>query len=316
MNILITGINGFIGSNLVSSLRNNHTIYGLSTSSSPKDGVTYNYLWTDINNIIVPVDAVIHLAGKAHDTQNKMEAQVYFDINTRLTKQIFDWFLQSTADKFIFFSSVKAAGDTVDSILTEDIIPSPKGPYGESKLAAEEYIRTVSENQSMSDKQVYILRPCMIHGPGNKGNLNLLYNVAKKGIPWPLGAFDNRRSFTSIDNLIYIIKKCIEQNIKPSLYNIADDEALSTNEVIQIMCETISCRCRIWRINKKMIANIAALGSILHFPLNRERLKKLTENYVVSNEKIKKALDIDQLPVSAEEGLVKTIHSFESRKIQ
>lgn len=55
-------------------------------------------------------------------------------------------------------------------------------------------------------KQVYILRPCMIHGPGNKGNLNLLYNVVKKGIPWPLGSFENRRSFTSIDNLCYVVE--------------------------------------------------------------------------------------------------------------
>ena len=50
-------------------------------------------------------------------------------------------------------------------------------------------------------KKVYILRPCMIHGPGNKGNLNLLYGVVSKGMPWPLGAFENRRSFTSIGNL-------------------------------------------------------------------------------------------------------------------
>ncbi|GHU73345.1 nucleoside-diphosphate-sugar epimerase [Spirochaetia bacterium] len=305
MNILITGIHGFVGSNISKSM-NNYTVYGLSTRSSSWDNL----------NTLPQIDAVIHLAGKAHDTKNKTKSQLYFDINTGLTREIFDWFLQSSAKKFIFFSSVKAAADTIDSILTEDIIPSPCGPYGESKLAAEEYIRNTSLSMSISDKQVYIIRPCMIHGAGNKGNLNLLYNMIRKGIPWPLGAFENKRSFTSIDNLIYIIHKLLEKDIPSGIYNVADNEALSTNEIIQIICETISCKCNILNINKKLVMGIAAFGSVFHFPLNQERLKKLTENYIVSNEKIKKTLGIDHLPLTAREGLIKTIHSFESGSIQ
>ena len=76
-------------------------------------------------------------------------------------------------------------GFKVDGILTEDVVPSPVGPDGESKIAAENYI----QEHMPADKQVYIFRPCMIHGPGNKGNLNLLYNVVKKGIPWSQGRF-------------------------------------------------------------------------------------------------------------------------------
>lgn len=113
--------------------------------------------------------------------------------------------MASPARKFIFFSSVKAAADFVPGdLLTEDIVPHPVGPYGESKIKAEEYIL----NHPAYEKQVYILRPCMIHGPGNKGNLNLLHQVIKKGIPWPLGAFENRRSFTSIGNLILLSTAC------------------------------------------------------------------------------------------------------------
>jgi nucleoside-diphosphate-sugar epimerase len=305
MNILITGIHGFIGNNLIKSLYN-HSVYGLSTRSASWDNL----------DTLPRIDCIIHLAGKAHDTKNKTESQIYFDINAGLTRKIFDWFLQSTANKFIFFSSVKAAADTVDTILTEDSISSPRGPYGESKLAAEEYIRATSANMFISNKQIYILRPCMIHGDGNKGNLNLLYNVVSKGIPWPLGSFDNKRSLTSIDNLIYIIKELLEREIDSGVYNIADDEALSTNEIIQIISETTSHECRMLNISKKLVANVAMLGSILHLPLNQERLKKLTENYVVSNEKLKKALGIDHLPLSAREGLIKTIRSFESGSSQ
>ena len=164
------------------------------------------------------------------------------------------------------------------------------------------------------NKQVYILRPCMIHGPGNKGNLNLLYNVVKKGIPWPLGDFDNRRSFTSIDNLCYVIEGLLNQDVPTGIYHMGDDEALSTNELIAIMCEAMEKQPHIWKMNKRFMEACAGLGTLLHLPLNTERLCKLTENYVVSNAKIKAALGIDKLPVTAKEGLMKTIRSFEETK--
>ena len=250
-----------------------------------------------------------------------------------MTQKIFDFFLESSAKKFIFFSSVKAAADSVvGDVLTEDVIPTPVGPYGESKIKAEEYIKehfmfptaSIDEDQSLRlgkdkgrtamNKQVYILRPCMIHGPGNKGNLNLLYNVVKKGIPWPLGDFDNRRSFTSIDNLCYVIEGLLNQDVPTGIYHIGDDEALSTNELIGIMCEAMGKQPHIWKMNKRVMEGCAGLGTLLHLPLNTERLRKLTENYVVSNAKIKAALGIDKLPVTAKEGLMKTIRSFEETK--
>lgn len=308
MNILITGVHGFVGSNLVKALSSENTIYGLDIVAPQKEGVVKTYSWNDLEQGNIPeVDAIIHLAGKAHDTKNQSKAQVYFDINTGLTQKIYDYFLKSSAKKFIFFSSVKAAADqVVGDVLTEDIVPSPKGPYGESKIKAEEYI----QSKWPVDKSVYILRPCMIHGPGNKGNLNLLYQVVRKGIPWPLGAFENRRTFTSIDNLSYIINGLLTKDVDSGIYHIADDESISTNELIQIICEAMGKKAVIWHLNKSMMKSIAKLGSILHLPLNTERLAKLTENYVVSNAKIKKALGIDKLPVRAKDGLKMTIQHF------
>ena len=320
MNILITGIHGFIGSNFIRALRDKHTLYGLDIIFPCRDGVSQTFSWRDIEPTSFPFqtlpqfDAIIHLAGKAHDTKNQSAAQSYFDINTGLTQKIFDFFLESSAKKFIFFSSVKAAADSVvGDMLTEDVIPAPVGAYGESKIKAEEYIKEHLE-YSTTEKQVYILRPCMIHGPGNKGNLNLLYNVVKKGIPWPLGDFDNRRSFTSIDNLCYVIEGLLNQDVPTGIYHMGDDEALSTNELIGIMCEAMGKKPHIWKMNKRVMEGCAGLGTLMHLPLNTERLRKLTENYVVSNAKIKAALGIDKMPVTAKEGLIKTIRSFEETK--
>jgi len=366
INILITGIHGFVGSNLVNTLKDQYNIYGLDIVSPPKEGVIKTYTWADLENI-PPIDVIIHLAGKAHDTKSQTNAQVYFDINTGLTQKIYDWFLTTDATKFIFFSSVKAAADKVEGdYLTEDVIPSPRGPYGESKIAAEKYIqkreeeppapkgeeekkreeppapkgeeekiqdsRAMGQEVSVEDqdyllpttdyplptthhplKKTYILRPCMIHGPGNKGNLNLLYQVVKKGIPYPLGAFENRRSFTSIDNLSFVIQQLIEKEILSGIYNVGDDETLSTNELIALMANTMNKPNRTWKWNKSLVEFCALIGTVLHLPLNIDRLQKLTENYVVSNEKLKKALGIQSMPVSAEVGFKKTIESFGGR---
>jgi nucleoside-diphosphate-sugar epimerase len=313
MKILITGIHGFVGSNLVQSLKENHKIYGLDIISPEKDGVIKTFSWNELSQIS-DIDVIIHLAGKAHDTKNKTDKKVYFDVNFGLTKTIFDWFLQSNTPKFIFFSTVKAAADTVKGdILMEDVVPLPVGAYGESKIKAENYIlnNVGAENFLPLQKKYYILRPAMIHGAGNKGNFNLLYNFVSKGIPYPLGAYENKRSFTSIDNLSFVINSLIDNNIQSNIYNICDDETLSTNELIKLIAKVKNQKPQIWKINKRLIAFFAKIGDILHLPLNSERLRKLTENYVVSNEKIISALKIEKMPISATEGFEKTIKSFE-----
>lgn len=316
MKILITGVHGFVGNNLVKELSKEHTIYGLDIITPRKEGVKYTFSWDDLDkeSMIPNVDAIIHLAGKAHDTKNHAAADVYFKVNTDLTKRIYDYYLSSpTATKFIFFSSVKAAADRVEGeFVDENVIPAPVGPYGESKIAAERYILSNTNLANETNKKVYILRPCMIHGPGNKGNLNLLYGVVKKGIPWPLGAFENKRTFTSIDNLSFIITGLLTKDIESGIYHINDDEALSTNELIKIMCAAMGKKAHIWHIPQGLMEGVAKLGGTLHLPLNPERIQKLTENYVSSNAKIKKALGINQLPVRAKDGLTKTTKSFEA----
>jgi nucleoside-diphosphate-sugar epimerase len=309
--ILITGAYGFVGTNLVNYLKDNYTMWALDVRDQRKGLYSRYFSWDDLDSIpFDEIDTIIHLAGKAHDVKGTSEAQIYFDINTGLTQKVFDRFLSSDSKKFIFFSSVKAAADYVTGdILTEDIVPHPVGPYGESKIKAEEYI----QSKEWNNKKVYIFRPCMIHGPGNKGNLNLLYNFIERGIPYPLGSFDNKRSFTSVENLCYIIDLVVKENIKSGIYNIADDMPLSTNRLIEFICEGLGRKPRIWKIQRNIINLMAKTGDILHLPLNTTRLDKLTENYVVDNNKIKIALKIKHLPISSESGIIKTIKSFKAK---
>lgn len=150
----------------------------------------------------------------------------------------------------------------------------------------------------------------MIHGSGNKGNLNLLYQLVSKGLPWPLGDFKNQRSFLSIENLCFVIKELLENETIPSgVYNVADNQPISTNNLIQIIGQSLGKKSKILNISSSWINRIAKLGDHLHFPLNSERLQKLTENYVVSNNKIVAAIG-KPLPVQAKEGLLRTFESF------
>jgi nucleoside-diphosphate-sugar epimerase len=297
MKIAITGVTGFVGSNLFKYLLNHsYELKALNLRNSN---------WK--SEIDLNTTAIVHLAGKAHDMKNSSNIEEYFEINTKITKKLFDIFLASNCRDFIFFSSVKAVTDQTEDVVTEETVTNPQTVYGQSKLKAEQYILSKKMAQ---DKRVFIIRPSMIHGPGNKGNLNLLYQIVAKRIPWPLGVFENQRSFCSIDNVCFVINEILEnKNITSGIYNLADDRAISTNLLIEFIAISQNKEATIYKIPKKLIVTLAKFGDYFRLPLNSERLQKLTESYVVSNEKIVKAIG-KPLPVSTEEGLIQTLKSF------
>lgn len=290
----LTGASGFVGKSVLNFL-----------------GEDKFQIWNRKENFqLVGAYSVIHLAGKAHDLKDISSSQEYYEVNTELTKEVFSAFLASDAKVFITLSSVKAVADEVSGELTEQHLSKPITHYGKSKLLAEQYIFS---KEIPEGKRVYVLRPCMIHGPGNKGNLNLLFKLVSKNVPWPIGAFENKRSFCSIDNLMFIFKELIERDDIPSgIYNVADDEPLSTNELIGLIAQSQNRTPMVWKFSKKFIEGIASIGDKLHLPLNSERLHKLTSSYVVSNAKIKAAIG-KPLPVSSRDGLLNTFRSFNSK---
>ena len=292
--IFLTGWSGFVGTSFLSYFKSDI----IRTSLRGKE--------SEIEDSRI----VIHLAGKAHDLKKTSKPDEYYQVNTELTKKVFDAFLASEANVFITLSSVKALADEVQGELTEELIANPITHYGKSKLFAEQYILS---KEIPKGKRVYILRPCMIHGPGNKGNLNMLFKIVSKNIPWPLGSFENKRSICSIDNLLFIFRELIErENIPSGIYNVADDESFSTNELISLIAQSQNKKTKLWKIPKGFIGLISTLGDKLHLPLNTDRLQKLTSSYVVSNAKIKMAIG-KPWPVSSREGLLRTFESFKSQ---
>ena len=280
--IYITGHTGFIGQNLSQYL--GESVVGVNLRNQGP-------------LVLEKGSALVHLAGKAHDLKKTSQASEYFTVNTDLTKSVFGAFLASEASVFVFMSTVKA-GEGEDKTASA---------YSQSKYMAEQYILS---KEIPDGKRVYILRPVMVHGPANKGNLNLLFGVVKKGFPWPLAAFENKRSFVSVENLCFVIRAFIlNKDIPSGAYEVADSDAFSTNELVRMAGDALGKKVIFWRLPKGLVRFGAAVGSMLGLPLNTERLEKLTENAVVDNGLLLKVLG-KSLPLTAREGFEKTFKSF------
>lgn len=310
MKVLMTGSHGFVGTNLIETLSGEHEIIRWDVRSDEE---------------LPECDAVIHLAGKAHDVRCKKEdGREYFEVNTELTKRIYDKFLKSKAKKFIFFSSIKAKDNDTpyarskslaeQYILSHtDIADSTDYYKGHAEIAETTESKTNTNLTNDTNKKVYILRPCMIHGKGVKGNLPLLFKFVKKGWPWPLAAFENQRSYASMGNVSFVVSELLKKDVVSGIYNICDDEPVSTNDLIKLMGECLGREAKMLKIPKGIIQLGARVGNLVRLPLNTERLKKLTENNVIDNSEIKKALGIDHMLIKAMDGLKFTINEMIKR---
>lgn len=231
-------------------------------------------------------DAYIHLAGKViHDKFDGKDDE-YYQVNTRQTKLIYDQFLQdATATSFIFLSTIHVLTEKPGKIIYESFKPQPFTPYGKSKYEAENYII----NNATNGKQYYVLRPSMIHGIGNKGNLNLLYEIIMRGFPYPFGSVNNQRSFVSVDNLSFIINELLLNKIESGLYHIADDEPTYTHDLIDLIAKITGKKVKTISVPVTLLRLIAKIGNVIPIPFNEHRFLKLTEDFIVSNGKIKKS---------------------------
>lgn len=302
MKVSIIGASGFIGQNLLESLSLNYNTEAISLRES---------VW---NNSVQDSDVIINLVGKAHDLNGSATERDYYYANVELAKQVYEAFVDSNIKLLIHVSSLAAIEEFESfDLLKETDNCNPVSWYGTSKREAEKWLLG---QELPIDKKLIILRPPMVHGAGDKGNLGLLYKLISKGIPYPLSSFDNNRSFISIDNFCHYIEQIIENpsKLKSGIYHIADDEPISTKEIIAIIKKVTNKNVPDLALPKGIVNAIAKVGDVFPIPLNSKRLRKLTSDLLVSNEKIKNALGIEKLPLTAKEGLKKTIRSFGRNK--
>jgi len=288
MNILITGATGFVGSNFLKSpFFLNHNIIHFDNRQDK------NY------NKFINVDIIIHFAGLAHDTNKKRNSKDYYLINTEYTKLIFDKFIISNATKFIFLSSIKAITDYSENRINELTEPKPNSDYGKSKLLAERYI---TEYPISDFKNFYILRPSLIYGSNVKGNLHSLFKYIKILKFWPFGRYKNKRSYCYIENLFFTINEIIESNkIKSGIYNISDNDPISTTDLIKHFSSYTNCNIFIINIPKKYFKIFLTISKKLNINFILNYYNKIFKKNIVDNSYLIKSMN-KNLPYTVEEG--------------
>lgn len=296
--IVLFGAGGFIGSHLRKIFKD--------------EGVAIDIRQAKWREILPASSKVfINLIGKAHAHENDVDEATYYFANYEVVKLLFDEFIKSDVQLFIHVSSIAAVEENErNEILTEDSVCMPESAYGKSKRKAEEWLLS----QTLpSNKKIIILRPPMVHGAGDKGNIVLLHRFISNKIPYPLAAYQNARSFLSINNLTFLIEKIVNNSdmLDSGIYHVADDAAVSTNRIVELIEEYEKIKIKKLRIPRFLLIVLAKAGDYISvIPLTSKRLKKLTGNLIVSNQKIKTFLSLKDLPLTAETGLIETIKSL------
>lgn len=232
LNILLTGASGFVGQRYVEYNKDTYNLSTVSLRTTKVDEVDYK-----------GIDTIIHSAGMAHQMQ-KIDDQIYFDVNYELTKAFADKAKASGVKHFIFISTIKVFGEHHKTVLRENSNCEPiNDPYGESKLEAEKYLKQIETN----DFTISIVRPPLVYGPRVKGNLIRFLKLADTPFPLPFSGIDNRRTMVFLDNLIELLNTITNQR-KSGLFLAGDRHPISTTFLIKTMREQMGKSPQLFKI--------------------------------------------------------------------
>lgn len=232
MNICIIGGSGFIGTYLIDLLKKNNQVYNLDKAviSSNK-----NQIKADITNYPAlleafpdDIDIVILLAAEHKD--NISPTSLYYDVNVEGTRNVLKVMDEKGVSKILFTSSVAVYGlNKVNP--TEDSPTDPFNDYGKSKLMAEEVLRDWYANDI--SKTLIIIRPTVVFGPNNKGNVYNLLTQIVNGKFIMIGNGNNIKSMAYVENIVDFISLSISslQN-GYYLFNYVDKPDISTCQLV------------------------------------------------------------------------------------
>jgi nucleoside-diphosphate-sugar epimerase len=224
--VVVTGVSGFIGQNLLNSWKEKYELVPVSFSNADLSSIPVN-----------KNDVIVHLAGIAHQIK-KTGPDIYYDVNYKKTIAFAKICREKGADHFIYMSSTKVYGGN-DTLYNESSPCASVDAYGKSKLLAE---KELAELQSPSFV-ISIMRPPLVYGPGVKGNMLKLLRLCSSGKPLPFKGLDNKRTIVYVRNLIAMLERIIEMKTA-GIFIPADDHPLSTFEMLQLIKQDLGTNNR------------------------------------------------------------------------
>ena len=308
MRILVTGASGFVGQYLCKDIfQLKHFVVANIRSPCVANNCSEQVIIGSIDNdtdwapALQNIEVVIHLAARVH-VMNEIAVDALAEfrkVNVYCTLNLATQAAKAGVKRFIFVSSVKVNGEhtLANYPFTENDDANPQDPYGISKHEAEQGLLLIAQQTGM---EVVIMRPPLVYGAGVKANFASMMRVVKRGIPLPLGAIHNKRSFVYVGNLVSLIVRCIDHPAAANqVFLVSDGSDLSTTELLQKCAVALGVKARLLPVPQKLLTfSLGLLGK-------KAVAQRLCGNLQVDICKAKILLDWVP-PVSVEDGLKAT----------
>lgn len=308
--LLVTGANGFIGRHLVARA----VADGVPVRAAVRRAVAG---WpTGVEEVRVPglsdyadwhpaltgIDTVVHCAARAHRTDGG-SLDEYRAVNCAGTVRVAAQAAQAGVRRFVFVSSVKVHGERTEPgrPFRAGDAPHPAGPYALSKYEAEQALTALGTDTGMD---IVLVRPVLVYGPGVRGNFESMMRTLVRGIPLPLSAVTNLRSFVAVDNLVDLLLLCTRHpEAANRVFLASDGEDLSTPDLLHRTADTLGVRARLFPVNPRLLEGLATLVG------KREALRRLTGSLQVDISATQQLLGW-RPPVSIDAALARTARAF------
>lgn len=307
--VLITGATGFIGRNLLSSL----VKLGWSLRAAVRDVRFLGVLPPGVEPFLLRgepddwlrategVEYVVHLIGHAHELHTPVSLDDFRSVNVSITRAVLESAIQNGVQRFIYMSSIKAVGEGCVFPYSEETPCAPEGPYGKSKLEAEQLILQLTKRTTL---QPIILRPPLVYGPGVRGNFLRLMRLARSEFPLPLKSLSTKRSMIFVSNLVDFISTILLHPQAPGeIFHVADAESMTIPDLITRLRKLMGCPVRLFPLRSNVLSALATLAG------RRKDLERMIRSLTVSITKAQTLLNWNP-PYSIDEGLGDTVEWF------
>ena len=293
--VLLTGSNGFIGQVLSQRLQES----AINVKNLVRNNAIEmpNKIFLDLTkhwkiNPCEGVDTVFHLAGKAHALAEVFQDSLeYQQINTQATQKLLEAAQQAGVKRFIFFSSVKAVGDS-ELIQNETSQLPADTPYGQSKYAAEHLVL-----QGGYVPHPVVIRPCMVYGNSKKGNLPKMINALVRGFFPPLPDVHNHRSMVHVEDVVQAALLVAKSpKAAGQIYIVSDGQDYSSRQLYELICKALNKSVSPFSVPLVVLNFLAKLGDLIgkllarRFIFDSDTQQKLLGSARYSSKKIENEL--------------------------
>lgn len=295
--VFVTGANGFVGRATVDSFLENGWRVRAAVRVTPQCGsqAGNNLFYIPIGDIAGVVDwqpylsdcnAVVHLAARAHKTSELSTDGAYeFErINVHSSRRLAEGAIKAGVERFVFISSAGVMGEQSVSPFREDDEPDPRSEYAKSKHRAELALKAIAMN---SRTDLVILRPTLVYGAGNPGNLARLEKLLRLGLPLPFAGVRNQRSLLHVGQLARII---LEATTNPAAVNqtflVSDGMDVATPELFEALADAMGVGLRLFRLSPSLLRGLASVVG------KGDEINKLSGSFCVDSSLVRRRLGI------------------------